>query len=111
MHPLSGKVVLVTGGSSGIGRAAALRLGDHGARVVVAARTASALEEVCGAIAAKGGQALAVPTDVTDAGQCQRAVAAAVEHFGGLDILINSAGLSLRGYFEGSALDVLERVM
>jgi NAD(P)-dependent dehydrogenase (short-subunit alcohol dehydrogenase family) len=111
MHPLSGKTVLITGGSSGIGRAAALRLAGLGARVVVAARTAAALEEIRTTITARGGQALAVPTDVSDAGQCARAVAAAVEHFGGLDILINSAGLSLRGYFECTTLDVLERVM
>src|SRR5206468_8548115 len=103
--------VLITEASSGIGRAAALRLAGHGARIVLASRTPAHLEEVAGAIAAKGGQALAVATDVTDAGQCQRAVAAAVEHFGGLDILICSAGLSLRGYFEGTALEVLERVM
>jgi NAD(P)-dependent dehydrogenase (short-subunit alcohol dehydrogenase family) len=111
MHPLSGKVVLVTGASSGIGKAAAQRLAGYGARVVLAARTAAALEELSALIAARGGQALAVPTDVSDAGQCQRAVSAAVERFGGLDILVNSAGLSLRGYFDGTALDVLERVM
>jgi NAD(P)-dependent dehydrogenase (short-subunit alcohol dehydrogenase family) len=111
MHPLSGKSVLITGASSGIGRAAAVRLAGYGARVALAARTQSVLEELAAAITAKGGQALAVPTDVTDAGQCQRAVAAAVERFGGLDILICSAGLSLRGYFDGTALDVLDRVM
>jgi NAD(P)-dependent dehydrogenase (short-subunit alcohol dehydrogenase family) len=111
MHPLHGKIVLVTGASSGIGRAAAVRLAGYGARVVAAARTAAHLDEVCGVIAAQGGQAVAVPTDVSDAAQCQRAVAVAVERFGGLDILINSAGLSLRGYFEGTALDVLDRVM
>jgi NAD(P)-dependent dehydrogenase (short-subunit alcohol dehydrogenase family) len=111
MHPLCNKVVLLTGASSGIGRAAAVRLAGLGARVVLAARTARALDEVCAAITAKGGQAIAVPTDVSDATQCQRAVTAALERFGGLDILINSAGLSLRGYFEGTALAVLERVM
>jgi NAD(P)-dependent dehydrogenase (short-subunit alcohol dehydrogenase family) len=111
MHPLRGKIVLITGGSSGIGRAAALRLAGFGAAVVLAARTPATLEEVHAAITSRGGQALVVPTDVSDAGQCQRAVAAAVETFGGLDILINSAGLSLRGYFDGTALDVLERVM
>jgi NAD(P)-dependent dehydrogenase (short-subunit alcohol dehydrogenase family) len=111
MHPLCSKVVLITGASSGIGRAAAVRLAGLGARTILAARTARALDEVCAAITAKGGQAVAVPTDVSDAAQCQRAVTVAVERFGGLDILINSAGLSLRGYFEGTALDVLERVM
>jgi NAD(P)-dependent dehydrogenase (short-subunit alcohol dehydrogenase family) len=111
MHPLRDKIVLITGASSGIGRAAAVRLAGHGARVVLAARTQLALDEAAQIIAANGGKALAVPTDVTDPGQCQRAVTAAVEHFGALDILICSAGLSLRGYFEGSALEVLERVM
>jgi NAD(P)-dependent dehydrogenase (short-subunit alcohol dehydrogenase family) len=111
MHPLQGKVVLITGASSGIGRAAALRLASYGAPVVLAARRQAALEEIAGVITARGGQALAVPTDVTDAVQCQRAVTAAVERFGGLDILICSAGLSLRGYFDGTALEVLERVM
>jgi NAD(P)-dependent dehydrogenase (short-subunit alcohol dehydrogenase family) len=111
MHPLGDKTVLITGASSGIGRAAATRLAGYGARVVLAARTQAALDALASSIAQRGGQALAVPTDVTDASQCQRAVAAAVEHFGGLDVLICSAGLSLRGYFEGTRLDVLERVM
>src|SRR5205814_6071449 len=91
MHPLRDKTVLVTGASSGIGKAAALRLAGLGCRVVLAARTVAALEEVAAMITAVGGQALAVATDVTDADQCQRAVTAAVEHFGGLDILIASA--------------------
>jgi NAD(P)-dependent dehydrogenase (short-subunit alcohol dehydrogenase family) len=111
MHLLSNKVVLVTGASSGIGRAAALRFAGHGARVVLAARTQAALDEVAGLIAAKGGQAVAVATDVVEPAQCERAVGAAVDHFGGLDVLLCSAGLSLRGYFDGSDLEVLERVM
>jgi NAD(P)-dependent dehydrogenase (short-subunit alcohol dehydrogenase family) len=111
MHPLQGKVVLVTGGSSGIGRATALRLAEHGARVVVAARNGDALAEVVRAATGRGAEALAVPTDVTDREQCRRAVAAAVERFGRLDVLLCSAGVSLRAPFAASGLDVLERVM
>jgi NAD(P)-dependent dehydrogenase (short-subunit alcohol dehydrogenase family) len=111
MHPLCNKIALITGASSGIGRAAALRFAGYGASVVLASRNQAALDEVAQAITAKGGKACAVATDVTDADQCRRAVAAAVAGFGGLDILVCSAGLSLRGYFEGTAVEVLERVM
>jgi NAD(P)-dependent dehydrogenase (short-subunit alcohol dehydrogenase family) len=111
MHPLQGRVVLITGGSSGIGRATALRLAGQGARVVVAARTPSALNEVVGEIAARGAESLAIPTDVTDREQCQRAVTAAVERFGRLDVLICSAGVSMRAPFAESDLEVLERVV
>jgi NAD(P)-dependent dehydrogenase (short-subunit alcohol dehydrogenase family) len=111
MHPLKDKVVLVTGGSSGIGRATALRLAGHGARVVLAARSEQALKEAAAEAVALGGEALAVPTDVTDADQCRRAVDAAVERFGRLDILLCSAGVSMRAYFAGSDLAALERVV
>jgi NAD(P)-dependent dehydrogenase (short-subunit alcohol dehydrogenase family) len=111
MDPFRGKTILLTGASSGIGRAAALRFAGYGARVVLAARSQAILEEIAAAIKNKGGEACAVATDVTDPEQCQRAVAAAVAAFGGIDILISSAGLSLRGYFEGTRLEVLERVM
>src|SRR5262245_38329071 len=111
MHSLSGKVVLITGGSSGIGRATALRLAGHGARVAVAARNVEALEQVRREAEGQGTEAIAVPTDVTDAEQCRGAVDAAVDRFGRLDVLICSAGLSMRAYFEGSNLEALERVM
>jgi NAD(P)-dependent dehydrogenase (short-subunit alcohol dehydrogenase family) len=111
MHPLSSKVVLITGASSGIGRATALRLAGYGARVVLAARTADALEEVAREAKARGGEALAVPTDVTDREQCRRAVEAAVERFGALDVLIASAGVSMRARFLDSELDAIEQVM
>ena len=111
MHPLHDKVVLITGGSSGIGRATALRLAGYGAKVVVAARNAVALEDVVLAAGKLGAEALAVPTDVTDAEQCRRAVDRAVEHFGRLDILICSAGLSMRAYFSDSNLEAMQRVV
>jgi NAD(P)-dependent dehydrogenase (short-subunit alcohol dehydrogenase family) len=111
MHALDGKTVLITGGSSGIGRATALRLAGHGCHVAVASRNPDALDEVRRQLAAMGAEALAVPTDVTDAAQCRRAIEAAVERFGGLDILICSAGLSMRAYFEACSLDAMERVM
>jgi len=111
MHALRGKVVLITGGSSGIGRATALRLAGHGARVALAARNQQALEEVSQAAAELGAEVLAVPTDVTEADQCRKAVDATVGRFGGLDVLICSAGVSMRAYFEGSDLAAMERVM
>jgi NAD(P)-dependent dehydrogenase (short-subunit alcohol dehydrogenase family) len=111
MLDFRGKVILITGASSGIGRAAAVRLGGLGARLGLAARNREALDTVSAATITAGGEALVVPTDVTEVEQCRQAVEATVERFGRLDILLNSAGLSLRGYFEGSSLEALERVV
>src|SRR5262245_56945396 len=96
MHPLAGKVALVTGASSGIGRATAVRLASLGAHVALAARSSDALEEVAALACAQKAQALPLVTDVTDAEQCRRAVAATVERFGRLDLLVCSAGVSMR---------------
>jgi NAD(P)-dependent dehydrogenase (short-subunit alcohol dehydrogenase family) len=111
MHPMQGKVILITGGSSGIGRATALRLAGRGARVAVAARNAAALAEVVRQAAALGAESLAIPTDVTDAGECRRMVAAVVERWGRLDVLVCSAGVSLRALFADCNLETLERVV
>src|SRR5260370_37883990 len=105
------KVVLITGGSSGIGRATALRLAGYGAKIALAARTPATLEEVVRAAVDLGAEAIAVPTDVTEAEQCRRAVESTVARFGRLDILICSAGLSMRAYFEHSDLEAIQRVM
>lgn len=106
-----GKSVLITGASSGIGKATAARLAGLGARVALAARSASALEALAQEVKGRGGQTLVLPTDVSDADACAAAVDKTVAAFGGLDILLCSAGLSLRAYFENTRLDVLERVM
>lgn len=111
MHPLHEKVVLITGASSGIGRSTAVRLAKHGARLGLAARSREALESVAKEIAGHGSEGLVVPTDVTCAEQCRQAVEQTVARFGRLDILVCSAGLSMRSYFEGSSLEALERVM
>src|SRR5262249_3274410 len=111
MHPLHGKVVLITGASSGIGRATALRLAGFGARLGLAARNQDALAEVVREAGQLGAEAVAVPTDVGDAEQCRRCVEATVGRFGGLDVLVCSAGLSMRAYFEESDLAAMERVI
>jgi NAD(P)-dependent dehydrogenase (short-subunit alcohol dehydrogenase family) len=87
------RVALVTGASSGIGRACALALGAEGARVVAAGRRQERLDEVVARIAAAGGEAVALTGDVRDREVCAAWVAAAVERFGGLDALVNAAGV------------------
>lgn len=110
MRFLKDKVALITGASSGIGRATALRLARHGVRLGLAARSREALESAAAEVQAAGSRGLALVTDVTDAEQCRRAVEETVAAFGKLDILICSAGLSMRGYFEDSNLEAIERI-
>lgn len=93
MFDLTGKVALITGASSGIGRASAASLAAQGAKVAVAARRMERLEELVGKIASKGGSALAVQMDVTVGEDRERAVAETVAKFGRLDILVNNAGV------------------
>ena len=101
---LSGKTALVTGASSGIGRATALALAAAGARVALVARRADRLKDLAAQIEADGGQALACVADVTVEAEASRAVADAVAHFGGLDILVNAAGMTQTGKVENGDL-------
>jgi NAD(P)-dependent dehydrogenase (short-subunit alcohol dehydrogenase family) len=86
-----GKVAIVTGGGSGLGRTMALELARLGAAVVVAGRRQDALDETVGLIAKRGGQGLAQPTDVREPEAVDSLVGAAVERFGRVDVLVNNA--------------------
>lgn len=92
-----GKVALVTGAGSGIGRAAALAFAREGAAVVAAGRGAGALDETVRLISDAGGDALAVPADVSSAPDVARLVATSVQHFGGVDVAVNNAGVFRAG--------------
>jgi NADP-dependent 3-hydroxy acid dehydrogenase YdfG len=101
---LSGKTALVTGASSGIGRGAAVALAEAGARVALVARRAGRLKDLAAQIEASGGQALACPADITDEAEAARVVEDAAGRFGGLDILVNAAGMTQTGKVENADL-------
>lgn len=93
---LSGKRILLTGASSGIGEAAAIKFADLGATVVIAARRADLLGAVAAGIAGSGGTAIALPCDLSDLDAVDALVADVQAQLGGIDILINNAGRSIR---------------
>lgn len=92
MTSLEGKIAIVTGASSGIGRASARLFAREGAKLVVTARRIRELETLVDDIEQGGGEAVAVPGDITDEGLCELLVGTAVGRFGGLDIAFNNAG-------------------
>jgi NADP-dependent 3-hydroxy acid dehydrogenase YdfG len=108
---LTGTVALVTGASSGIGAATARRLADHGAAVALVARRRDRLEALAAEIDQAGGTALVVEADLTDRTQAEAAVQQTVDRFGGLDTLVNNAGLMLLGPVVGADVEEWERMI
>jgi len=102
---LEGRVALVTGGGAGIGKAIAIRFAANGARVVIAELKPDLAAATQAEIEAAGGQALGIPTDVREPEQVARAVGAAKESFGGLDVLVNNVG----GTFQRPFLEIEEK--
>ncbi len=96
------KVVLITGASSGIGKAAALKIAEAGAKTIIVARTEEKLLETRREIEARGGSAIIQAVDVADAAACDALVQRVLEEHGGVDILINNAGRSIRRAIENS---------
>jgi NAD(P)-dependent dehydrogenase (short-subunit alcohol dehydrogenase family) len=105
MSDFTDKVVLITGGNSGIGRAAALQFATAGAKVLIAARRLEESRSAVSEIATLGGDAHAVACDVTKSADCDAAVEACLDRFGGLDVLFNNAGIIYR---DKSALDTTD---
>ncbi len=103
-----GKTVIVTGASSGVGEAAARQFYEAGANVVVAARSADALEHLASDL---GDRAVAVATDVSKQTACEALVAGAVERFGGIDVLVNNAGYNWRGDVSGISAEAMNQVL
>jgi NAD(P)-dependent dehydrogenase (short-subunit alcohol dehydrogenase family) len=109
---LENKVVIVSGIGPGLGQELAINAGREGAKVVLAARTESFLKEVDAVVRETGAETLVVPTDITDADQCQQLVDATIERFGRVDALINSAYTAGQfALFEDADLDDWRQVM
>lgn len=105
---IEGKVVLITGASSGIGLACSHEFSKRGCQVVMAARSSSKLQTAADEIT---GETLVLPTDVSRETDCKNLVDATIERFGKIDILINNAGISQRAMFADLHLEVIKKVM
>lgn len=104
MAEMKNKVVIVTGASSGIGRAAAVKFGAEGARVALVARRAENLQAVVADIAARGGESKSIAADVTKEADIERVVDDTVKALGGIDVVVNAAGIIANGTIENTKL-------
>ena len=111
MKRLAGKIAIVTGSSSGIGKAIALIFGKEGASVVVAARRKDLCERTVTQIRQGGGDATAIQTDVTDEAQVERLITETVKRYGRLDLLVNNAGIGGGGRLESTSTETFDRVL
>jgi len=111
MENIKGKVVVITGASSGLGAATARLLSAEGANVVLGARRVDRIQSLADELNAKGGKAIAIATDVTDHDQVKHLVDAAVQKFGRIDVMINNAGLMPHSPLERLKIDDWNRTI
>ncbi len=111
MKRLEGKVAIVTGSSSGIGKAIALRFGDEGAKVVLAARRLHLCEQTATRIRDNGGEACAIQTDISDEHQVNALVQQTVMRYGRVDILVNNAGVFGGGHLADTDTQTFDKVI
>ncbi|MGK7392589.1 MAG: SDR family oxidoreductase [Candidatus Cyclobacteriaceae bacterium M2_1C_046] len=105
------KVVVITGGSSGIGKALAEKFGAAGSKIVITGRNPEPLEETAKALRGQGIDVLPLQADVSQEKDNERMVDEIIKYYGRIDILINNAGISMRALFENVDLDVIRKVM
>lgn len=108
---MKNKVVIITGASSGIGKALAEEFAREKARIVIAARSAGKLESLRQKLESAGAEVLAVTMDVSRESDCVALIDETVRRFGKIDVLINNAGISMRALFKNVSLDVLRQLM
>ncbi|KXK37511.1 MAG: short-chain dehydrogenase/reductase SDR [Bacteroidetes bacterium OLB9] len=111
LKKFNGEVVIITGASSGIGKACAFEFADNGALVVLAARRENELKKVEAEIKKRGGEAYSVKTDVKNIEDCKNLVDKTIEKYRKIDVLINNAGISMRANFEDLNLSVIKELM
>lgn len=111
MERLASKRAIVTGAGAGIGRAIALRLAAEGALLTLADLDEPAVQETARQIEAAGGEALVQPTNVTEAAELEHLVRVAVEHWGGLDVMVNNAGVGVAATSEETSEEDWDRLM
>lgn len=111
MSKLESKVAIITGASSGIGRALALEMGERGARLVLGARNEEKLDDLSRELNDMSVENIVVQTDVKVENDCKNLVLSAVDNYGGVDVLVNNAGISMRALFRDLDLDVIRNLM
>ncbi len=108
---MKGKTIIITGGSSGIGKACAMRFARGGAQVVIAGRTREKLQKAEADLQKIHADVLTVVADVSNPADCIRLIEETIRHFGKLDVLVNNAGISMRGLFVNTELEVIKKIM